>query len=162
MNVEVRAPQTASQRLRQVIEMLDGPNSPSPAELAEAVAELRAVAGEQPGGAARSAELEEAAEQTLTQQLRYQELFDYAPDSYLIIDHAGVIQEANHAAAELLQTRREFLAGKPLAFLVARGWRSDFYGRLTKPGGGVQRWEAVLQPTHGLPSFVEIVLAAEG
>src|SRR5947208_3346335 len=30
---------------------------------------------------------------------RYQELFDFAPDGYLVTDAEGTIQEANHAAA---------------------------------------------------------------
>src|ERR671924_391809 len=34
---------------------------------------------------------------------RYQELFDFAPDAYLITDVDGTIREANHAAAQLLE-----------------------------------------------------------
>jgi PAS domain S-box-containing protein len=162
MNVEVAAHPSAVQRLMQVIELLDGPLAPSPAELAEAVAELRAAACElsdHPLG--RRADPEDSTEQALKQRLRYQELFDAAPVGYLVLDRLGVVQEANHAAAELLQTRREFLAGKPLAFFLAHGWRSDFYARLSWPGG-VQRWEAVLQPNHGSLRFVDFLLAPEG
>jgi PAS domain-containing protein len=36
---------------------------------------------------------------------RYQELFNFAPDGYLVTDAHGVIQEANRAAAVLLQRR---------------------------------------------------------
>ena len=40
---------------------------------------------------------------------RYQELFEFAPDAYLVTDAEGTIQEANHAAATLLGVRRDFL-----------------------------------------------------
>ena len=33
---------------------------------------------------------------------RYQELFDFAPDAYLVTDTALIVQAANHAAATLL------------------------------------------------------------
>jgi len=33
---------------------------------------------------------------------RYQELFDFASDGYLVTDSQGIIQEANRAAASLL------------------------------------------------------------
>jgi PAS domain S-box-containing protein len=49
---------------------------------------------------------------------RYRDLFDFAPDAYLVTDLQGTIQEANHAAAELLHVERRELAGKPLAAFV--------------------------------------------
>lgn len=50
---------------------------------------------------------------------RYQELFDFAPDGYLVTDVEGVIQEVNRAAASLFQKRQDFLLGKPLVVFVA-------------------------------------------
>jgi PAS domain-containing protein len=45
-----------------------------------------------------------AARQTVeTERQRYQELFDFAPDGYLVTNAEGVIQEANRAAAGLLR-----------------------------------------------------------
>src|SRR5512140_2217887 len=49
---------------------------------------------------------------------RYQDLFDFAPDGYLVTDTNGVIREANKAAAELLHVTQERLVGKPLAVYV--------------------------------------------
>ncbi|XGV97140.1 MAG: ATP-binding protein [Leptolyngbya sp. BL-A-14] len=65
--------------------------------------------------------------QTLeAQRLRYQELFDFAPDGYLVTDVNGVIQEANHSAASLFGMLQAFLVNKPLAILVAEDDRRAF------------------------------------
>jgi PAS domain S-box-containing protein len=53
------------------------------------------------------------------ERLRYQNLFEFAPDSYLITDIKGTIQEVNLAAAALLNRRSQHLIGKPFAILVA-------------------------------------------
>jgi PAS domain S-box-containing protein len=63
-------------------------------------------------------------------RLRYQELFEFAPDCQLLTDAQGVIQEANHAAASLLRCPKEFLIGKPLGFFVMPGLRVRFYSCL--------------------------------
>ena len=41
---------------------------------------------------------------------RYQDLFDSAPDAYLVTDTEGIIQEANRAAAALLATPQPVLS----------------------------------------------------
>jgi two-component system, cell cycle sensor histidine kinase and response regulator CckA len=51
---------------------------------------------------------------------RYQNLFNFAPDAYLVTDERGVIQEINEAAAALLNIRRDFGIGKPLILYVAQ------------------------------------------
>ena len=68
---------------------------------------------------------------------RYQELFDLAPDAYLVSDLAGIIQEANRAAGELVRRRREFLIGKPLVTFIAGPDRAAFRELLSAlPGLG--------------------------
>jgi two-component system, cell cycle sensor histidine kinase and response regulator CckA len=49
---------------------------------------------------------------------RYQDLFEFAPDAYLVTDINGLIQEANLAAAQLLNVRPSYLLGKPLSVFV--------------------------------------------
>src|SRR5262249_31034035 len=44
-------------------------------------------------------ELVQTREAAETQRQRYQELFEFAPDAYLVTDAEGMIQEANRAAA---------------------------------------------------------------
>ena len=52
------------------------------------------------------------------QRQRYQDLFEFAPDGYLVTDAAGIIEEANCTAAKLLNVSQRFLVGKPLIIFV--------------------------------------------
>jgi PAS domain S-box-containing protein len=92
--------------------------------------------------------------------LRYRELFDFAPDGYLVTDLEGVIVDANHAAVLLLQTRKGFLCDKPLPLLVCADRRADFYALLIRlrQGGIVRDWYAKLQPSRS--QSVEVWLGA--
>ena len=65
-------------------------------------------------------------------RLRYQEAFEFALDPRLVTDHQGVILEANHAAATLLCSRKEFLVGKPLGLFVGEAHRNLFYQALLR------------------------------
>src|SRR4029079_2754244 len=58
----------------------------------------------------------EAAEEAL---LRYQELFDLAPDPYITTDRFGKIREANTAAARLLNLPPRSLPGRQLVTFVS-------------------------------------------
>ncbi len=86
------------------------------------------------------------------ERLRYQELFDFAPDGYLVTDREGVIQEANHAAGLLLNVEPRFLIGKLFVTFIAMddrlAWRTWLAERLETPE--TQLWETRLQP-HELP-----------
>jgi signal transduction histidine kinase len=55
-----------------------------------------------------------------SERQHYQELFDFAPDGYVVTDLAGSIQEANLAAAGLIRVRQDFLIHKPLISYVAQ------------------------------------------
>ncbi|MBN3963227.1 PAS domain-containing sensor histidine kinase [Nostoc sp. NMS8] len=57
---------------------------------------------------------------------RYYDLFNFAPDGYLLTDATGIIQEANYAAANLLKVRQSYLIGKPLAVFVHQTQRQKF------------------------------------
>jgi len=58
---------------------------------------------------------------------RYQELFDFAPDGYLVTDANGRIQEANAAIATLLRVSQAFLVDKPLLVFVDQPDRATFH-----------------------------------
>jgi PAS domain S-box-containing protein len=92
---------------------------------------------------------------------RYQDLFDSAPEGYLVTDLNGIIQEANHAATAALDLDQDFLVGKPLLVFVAEEDRRMFHDRLaelrTDPGT-VQDLEIGLQPRHGTPFFVSMTV----
>jgi hypothetical protein len=95
--------------------------------------------------------LEQALDVAQQSSQRYQELFDFAPDGYVVTDSYGVIEEANQAAAYLLGVRKAFLAGKPLGFFMT-GATPEFYGhlsRLLREGGPTSYWEMTLHRRNG-------------
>src|SRR5947209_1332568 len=53
------------------------------------------------------------------QRERYRELFEFAPDSYLVTDLNGIVREANRAACDLLNVPRRFLINTPLVSYVS-------------------------------------------
>lgn len=101
-----------------------------------------------------------AARQTVeTERQRYQELFEFAPDAYLVTNAAGVIQEANRAAAMLLRISQRFLVGKPLFVFVAEQERQCFHSKLTRlrQVEGEKNWEVCLQPRNS--EFIDAALS---
>lgn len=78
--------------------------------------------------------LEARVDELGTERQQYLDLFERAGDAYLITDRDGVIREANGAAVDLLQRRRQALRGKPLAALVPLTHRMTFRGDLRKIG----------------------------
>ena len=89
---------------------------------------------------------------------RYQELFEEAPDGYLVTDEQGIIQTAKRAAASLLKVKQRYLVGKPLnTFLTPETWR-DFFGMLNqlKQFKQVQDWQVRLKPRSG--SLMDVAL----
>ncbi len=62
---------------------------------------------------------------------RYADLFEFAPDGYLVTDALGVIQEANHRAAQLLNVPQQSLVGKLIVSFIAAEDRRYFRCELT-------------------------------
>jgi PAS domain S-box-containing protein len=85
---------------------------------------------------AQNEELQATREQLEAERQRYQTLFDFAPDGYLVTDTGGVIQKANRAAADLLGLPPDHLVGKPLALFVAKADQPAFYARLNQTRTG--------------------------
>jgi PAS domain S-box-containing protein len=63
---------------------------------------------------------------------RYRELFDLAPDAYLVTSLAGIIAEANQSAARLFGIASQFLTGKALPAYVASEDRTRFRALLNE------------------------------
>jgi PAS domain S-box-containing protein len=84
---------------------------------------------------------------------RHRELFEFAPDGYVVTDLHGTIQETNRAAVALLNIRRDRLAGKPLAVFITRNDRRRFLSQLAglRQGGELHEWEVALQPRDQPP-----------
>lgn len=74
---------------------------------------------------------------------RYQELFEFAPDAYLVTDVYGVVQEGNQTAAALFNIAPKFLIGKPLISFVPESQRQLFRSVLNQLSTihRIQEWE---------------------
>lgn len=92
---------------------------------------------------------------------RYQELFDFAPDGYLVTDADGIIQEANRAAAVLLGVPQPRLLDKPLVGFIAEEERQAFHAFLPqlRQLEGTQDWEIRLQPVAGASFLAALTVA---
>ncbi|UBF24410.1 PAS domain-containing protein [Kovacikia minuta CCNUW1] len=67
-----------------------------------------------------------------SERQRYRELFEFAPDGYLVTDANGRILEANHAIATLLKVSQEFLVGKPLLVFIDQPDHVTFHRTLDR------------------------------
>ena len=61
------------------------------------------------------------------ERTRYKEIFEFAPDGYLVTDPSGNIREANRAIVELLGVSRMGLLGKPIVLYVTPDERQRFH-----------------------------------
>ena len=103
------------------------------------------------------------------QSQRYQDLFNFAPDGYLVTDRQGIIQEANRAITNLLAVDRQQLIGKPLNVFVDLHEGQVFWQQLDRlavkanhsPSAQlIQTWELKLKPFRGKTFPAEVSLAA--
>ncbi|MBI2918368.1 MAG: PAS domain S-box protein [Chloroflexi bacterium] len=96
-----------------------------------------------------------------TQRRRYQELFAFAPDGYLVTDANGLIREANRAASTLLGLPESLLMGAPLASFVLEADRKAFrslVSTLARTSAG-RELEIQVQPRHGEPIVAALTVA---
>ena len=63
---------------------------------------------------------------------RYREVFDRAPDGYVLTDLEGVISDANRTAAALLSVRQDFLIGKSLRLFMEEGAQASLADQIAQ------------------------------
>ena len=147
--------------MRRGVERLKDMSSPpgqAVEELLAALEELRAaeeeLLGQNEALAAAHLEAEE-------ERRRYQQMFHYAPDAYLLTDLAGIVREANRSAARLLNVQPRFMGGKAFVSFVALEDRARVRAELG-------RWqseptpkslEVRLQPRNGAAFDAAITLS---
>ncbi len=126
--------------------------------LASAMEELRAAHDEVD---AQREQLAEASRNVQREHQRYVELFEEAPDGYVVTDLYGVIRQANRSAVELLESARDFIVGTPLVLFVSKGHKTAFYRQLNEMDAveAVKDWELRLQPLKSRPFWASINLA---
>jgi PAS domain S-box-containing protein len=94
---------------------------------------------------------------------RYQSLFEFAPDAYLVTTPEGTVIEANLSATELLRIRPQNLTGKPLIVFIAEDDRRDVRARLNYLAAGASRadFEARLLRREGGEFQALVTIGAE-
>lgn len=129
-------------------------------ELSTALEELHVVAEELQH---QNDELLATRQELEQERQRYQELFEFAPDGYLVTDTEGVIRQANHAIETMLGVRCDFLVGKPLIVFISENEHSIFRTQLNKliPEKNWSNWEINLKPRQGQPFPVELSIARQ-
>lgn len=76
-------------------------------------------------------------QQIVLEKQYYQELFDSAPDCYIITAKSGTIIEVNQKTTELLGVSAKFLSKKSLAVFIDINQRQEYYTKLNQ----IQRGE---------------------
>jgi PAS domain S-box-containing protein len=112
-------------------------------ELQVAVEELRQ----------QNEELAAALTAVALERQRYQDLFEFAPEAYLVTDLTGIIQEVNQVAAQVLGVSPVFLVGKPLPLFVSERDRQFFRTKLSRQryNEPPKTWNIWVEPRHGQP-----------
>jgi PAS domain S-box-containing protein len=82
---------------------------------------------------------------------RYHDLFEFAPDAYVVTTANGTIREANRVAAAMLGRPQSSLVGMSLALFVPDDARQGFRQNISRlrQAEAVQQWEARIQPHQG-------------
>ncbi|HEY1951588.1 MAG TPA: ATP-binding protein [Gemmatimonadaceae bacterium] len=105
-------------------------------------------------------ELARSRDEIERERQKYLDLFDFAPDPYIVTDRAGIIREANHACAQLLGVERDFLIGKPLFNYFEEPARRAYRQQLDRLCGAerLDDWELEVKPRNrdGLPVSVSL------
>jgi two-component system cell cycle sensor histidine kinase/response regulator CckA len=147
--------------MRRHVETIRGTSNDSSGafeELLLAVEELRVAEEEL---RQQNEELTVAHAAVAEERRRYQHLFQYAPDAYLLTDLNGIIREANHSAAHLLGVQPRFLVGKTLVSFVAIEDRPRLRGEIGRwqSEPAAKSMELRLHPRGGQPFEASLTLS---
>jgi len=109
-------------------------------------------------------ELTAAQKTAETERERYYELFDAAPEGYLVTDGNGRILEVNHTAGLLLAIHKDSLTGRNILTFAREGSRAEIKARMARAarGEGRQTFEADLRPFMEEPVHVSMSIVSVG
>jgi PAS domain S-box-containing protein len=93
---------------------------------------------------------------------RYQDLFELAPDAYLVTNASGTIHEANQMAAKLLNVGKHFLVGKPITNFIPLEEREQVRSEINRLSESDTDTELLvrLQQRHGDTFNAALTVAA--
>ncbi|MGH7717701.1 MAG: PAS domain-containing sensor histidine kinase [Gemmatimonadaceae bacterium] len=128
------------------------------AELRAALAELQVAQEEL---RQQNEELARARREIERERQRYIELFELAPDGYVVTDAAGTVLEANRAAADLLNVAPRFLRRKPLGRYVMGDDQPAFWAEVARlqTSDEVRELTLCLRPRQRTPYFTAVTVA---
>jgi len=131
-------------------------------ELASSIEELHVAAEEL---RAQNDELAAAHNALEAERRRYLDLFDFAPDPYVVTSADGTIREANRAAAALLGVTQQYLMGKPLSVFVPeaarRAFRMTVFAVARDPGVTGRAWDLDIEARDGRQTPVAVTVTAQ-
>lgn len=105
-------------------------------------------------------ELTNLAEAHSQERQRYQELFELAPEAYLVTDQEGKIQEANLAAAKLFKIPASSLVGQLLTIYIPQTEQTAFLNQLKRLELEQQEWELRLESPQREPFEAAVTVTA--
>jgi PAS domain S-box-containing protein len=162
---QLRAAQQRMERLEQIAKDSSieskGLQNESIQELSVALEELHVAIEEIQ---IQNEQLREAHQSLELERQHFQELFEFAPDGYVVTTIQGVIQSANHASEILLNLRCERMVGKPFIVFVAEADRIHFHDQLNhfaeSQAQSINDWETCLKPRDHNPFPASISISA--
>jgi PAS domain S-box-containing protein len=106
-------------------------------------------------------ELNEAHLEVVVERQRYRELFELAPDAYLVTNLSGIVEEANQSAASLFGIAPELLTGKALAAYIASDDRPRFMALLNESihRSGIRTTPFRLRTRDGMRLYTELTFS---
>jgi len=107
-------------------------------------------------------ELMRAQAEAAAERQRFEELFDSAPDAYLITNAQGTVQQVNRAALGLLGVTLAEVTGTPLVVYIAEEARGAFLNslpELRQPGARLEL-ELMMQPRDRVAFKAAVTVAA--
>jgi len=155
-----------NQRLTMLLEQVHQPHLLHAGSLAESLEELNVTLEELQVAQEELCQLNE--ELLISRQLleaerqRYQELFEFAPDGYLVTDRHGKILDANRAAADLLNLSKAHLLNKVITVFITEVDRRAFRRELLELQKTEQLSERFveLQPRQNPPFEAAMTVAS--
>jgi PAS domain S-box-containing protein len=100
-------------------------------------------------------------DQLAAERQQYLDFFEQASEAYVVTDAEGAIVDVNGPAVDVLQRRRQFLRGRPLASLIALERRREFRERLRTLAAGEAQTTPAWRTVCEAPGLrTEVTLAA--
>src|SRR5579883_183092 len=141
--------QAAQAQLHQIQQQSAADRAPDPllaAAIAELSVSLEAIQATIAELQQQNTQLRSTQQTLAAERLHYQNLFDFAPDAYLVTDGKGIIQAINGAAESLLNIHRSYAENKPLVLFIAESEHFSIYTLLEQIASPLSSQHTIKRP----------------